>query len=149
MLCKKRRRRKKGESDGPSCNNPTAGEGFSRANYDWVLAKYDGSTPSTFVHPDNPVGYDAINQYKAAVLNLHRKQVAEGANGTPWEHCFDLHCANLMTYVRQRKAQIKRRNYGEKLDHMFAPYRIVNDVHHIEEELWNCGSKGRHRYVPT
>ena len=103
------KRKKRKSNAASSSSNPPVGEGFSKDDYNRVMTLYNPRDRSPddapLSHPADPIGFEQVNQYKCSVLNIHRKQVADGCNNVPWELVFDFHCANLMNMVCLIKKQ--------------------------------------------
>jgi hypothetical protein len=118
---------------------------FSPSDFKAVIKKYSSTTDAGLAdwpEPDNPVGYDTINTYKSSIKNLWERQVARCSNNLSWSHVWTIDCKNLVKVVKERKAFIDKKNYVEKIDHEFAPYTAMEEVHRIEKALWKKGESG-------
>lgn len=122
---------------------------FSKDDYEATMARYRtvgvGNTLAQLPTPENPVGFDTFNTYKAAILNIWRRQVSTYTNNLPWCHVWCEEHQLLAKHVLKRRPRIQRQNYMEKVDHEFAPYTALDDVPRIENELWCKGHGGSFR----
>ena len=57
------------------------------------------------------------------------------ANRWTWEQIWNVHCEELATLMKKRKAHIARARYEEKVDHQFSSYKALGEVDSIEAEL--------------
>jgi len=127
--------------------------GFKALDYDVVRTfyaahvKYQVENPTDEGHeipdPDDPLGYDAVNTYKAVVLNIWSEQAASNCNSTSWDLIFTARVKQLINLVRRRKSRIKRKNYAEKIDGDFTPFTSIGQVGNIEEQFWLNGKTAR------
>ena len=127
--------------------------GFKPLDYDVVRTfyaahvKYQVENPTDEGHqipdPDDPLGYDALNTYKAVVLNVWSEQAASNCNSTSWDLIFTARVKQLINLVRRRKSRIKRKNYAEKIDGDFTPFTSIGQVGNIEEQFWLNGKTAR------
>ena len=83
----------------------TWGEGFNSMRYDSVMAQF--TDHNIFVvgeevrHPENPVGFQQVNTYKAALLSIHQAQVACKLIDVPFEpNIWSLNHKCLMELVK-------------------------------------------------
>jgi hypothetical protein len=124
----------------------TVDDAFDGVEFDDIMNKHKFSAASApWPEPERPLGYDQVNTYKASLRNLHDRQVADNINNIPWENIWNADLKLLMTMVKKRKARIKKNNYGEKVDHEFAPYTAADEVPNIEHEMWKRGYGGSYR----
>jgi hypothetical protein len=116
------------------------GPKFDVAAYDAIMLTYqrNGHTVNFELvhHPTNPVSGETFDQYKAVLKKLHRQQVAERVNNSPWEMIWTQPFDELQQYVKQRRPKAKKANYEEKVDGVFGPYEIVERYSNIEERLF-------------
>ena len=141
---------------------------FDVADYKDVMARYKvffdriathpGQVdPGEMPEPDNPLQADAICQYRAAVRWLWSDHLCSGDTSyRSWEEIWSPSLEFLVKNAKRRAPAMKKKNYGEKLDHEFAPYQLVEHFGSIEQAIWNRGATGnkiksafswmRHRY---
>jgi hypothetical protein len=129
--------------------------GFSGADYDAVWQKYtplvgilranDGNCPTevqnNFPEPQNPLGYDQLNTYKAVVRGIHAEQVEANANSLGFEFVLTPKCKGLLKMVKERRARIKKANCAEKLEGDFSPYNSIGAFDSIEHKFWEKGKR--------
>jgi hypothetical protein len=120
---------------------------FNRAEYDAVLARYsvwwEESTTQELPHPTNPVGIQAMTQYKAGVKAEWEHQVSLGGNGLSWDHIWTQRCKKIFDNVKRRKAAVRKKNFAEKVSHEFAPYLAVERYPDMERDMWERGESGQ------
>ena len=111
---------------------------FDPADFTAVITKYGSiSDRSNIPDPENPLGFDQVNTYKAALLKLFERQVSQNLHGNiTWAHIWCRDCYSWMKLVKQRRARVKRNKFLEKADESFAPFAAVDEVNRIEEALW-------------
>lgn len=121
------------------------GEGFNPCMYDSVMEQFaDHNTiqlDSDLPHPENPVGFDTVNTYKAALITIHDVQKTNGqVERLPFSHAvWHNDHANLMGIVRQRKLKVSVSRFEEKMTKEGTPYTLVEKVPQIESILWSMG----------
>lgn len=97
-------------------------------------------------HPLNPLGFQQVNTYKTALVNIHRMQVASGlapnVQFDPYIWQYDHTC--LMNVVKTRKQAISMARFDKKMSGDATPFTQVNLIPEIEEVLWRFGC-GRRR----
>ena len=120
--------------------------GFDEGDFDSVLHIYGNLVDSSHVStvevldPKNPVGYSAINTYKAVVFNVWMMQVTSQSNNLSWDSMiFTMPCEEFMTMVKNCKVRINHQTYKEKIDADFAPFTSLNQISSIERALWHNG----------
>ena len=128
---------------------------FDPADYDTVwqqflpivaaLRQYDGNPPAdvheTFKDPENPLGYDQLNTYKAVVRGIHAEQVQQGANNKAFEFVLTHQCKALLKMVKDRHARVGKATYREKLQGDFSPFTSIGQVDSIEQKFWDKGKR--------
>lgn len=112
---------------------------FDKDEYEDIMSKYASITSVEEVHLENPVEWSTVNTYHAAVKRIWDEQVSRGVNIHSWDHVHTQDVTKVLDWVKNRKHRIRKENYTEKLDHELAPYKVVEDVGKIEEEMWNRG----------
>lgn len=100
---------------------------------------------NNFSDPNDPLGFSQLNIYRAALYNLHDEQRSNGKNPYNWQTVWGRDCVLLFKHIKARKPRINRKQYNEKLQTPFSPYSCVEDVTHIESELWNLGQDGNQK----
>ena len=122
--------------------------GFNPSTYDSVMEQFaDHNTTirmdslDDLPHPENPVGFDTVNTYKAALITIHDVQKTNGqVERLPFSHAvWHNDHANLMGIVRQRKLKVSVSRFEEKMTKEGTPYTLVEKVPQIESILWNMG----------
>ena len=102
-----------------------------------ISSAVDSSTD--IEEPKNPIGVDMFAQYKAAIMEIHRRQVAEKINSVPREMIWTDDLIRLKEMIKTRGPRIRKKNHVEKLDHEFAPYTAIREIGNIEASLFNMG----------
>ena len=122
----------------------TRGEGFNPTRYDAVMSQF--TDHNIFVegrevrHPENPVGYQQVNTYKAALMSIHQLQVSCKLLDCPFEpNIWSLDHKYLMELIKGRKQQVADARYDEKMGGEATPYTQVDLIPQIESTLWNMG----------
>jgi hypothetical protein len=124
--------------------------GFDGAAYDAVWQQYDMSLqalsqnaedPGLFKDPENPLGYDQVNTYKAVVRGIHAEQVQNNANNLAYEFVFTHQSKALLKMVKERRARVRRATYQEKLEGDFSPFTSIGQVDKIEQKFWDNGKR--------
>ena len=110
-----------------------------------ILTKWSPSNVASGAIPDpeNPVGPETLNTYKAVLFNIYQYQYAHGIINDTWKHIFDGKCRDLVKMVKERTHRIRRASYKEKLNGEFAPFTTFQHFKQCEEWLWNRGHKTR------
>ena len=131
---------------------------FNREEYESIIAQHrdwmknpNNSPPPV---PDTAVSEVTFAQYKQCLRWIYKDQVARRVTTLTWDQVWPLACNNLHHLVKTRRAEHKKKNYHEKVDHEFAPYTVVEDFPLIEQETWKNGYGSvrsasawlRHRY---
>ena len=112
--------------------------------YDRVMAQF--TDHNIFVvgeevrHPENPVGFQQVITYKAALLSIHQAQVACKLIDVPFEpNIWSLNHKCLMELVKGRKQQVAEARFDYKIGGDATPYTQVDLIPQIEATLWNMG----------
>ena len=111
--------------------------GFCCTDFDNVMSRLGDMTNMS--DPDNPVGIQAITQYKAVVKMIWMGQVANKESTLPWDLIWTQHHKVLVDLVKNRKQRIAKSRYDEKVCFASSPYHIVSEIPNIEKECWNRG----------
>lgn len=120
-----------------------AQDGFNSKEYEELLELY--VTGRHREMPKKPMGAECYGQYRSALKALFDEQVARKCNAHVWEHVWNANLQVMMKMVRERKAQVSKSNYDEKVDKDVSPYTIIDDLVRIEACIWGkaCGSSYR------
>jgi hypothetical protein len=154
---RKRRMEEEAEED---VATTTRGEGFNAAQYDAIMADYADRTVDELRNPLNPLGFQQVNTYKAALVNIHRQQVAAklvpNVQFDPYIWQYDHTC--LLNVVKTRKQDVATARFDEKMTGDATPFTQVDLIPQIEAALWRfgCGPRRvsqlaalRHRHAFT
>jgi hypothetical protein len=79
-------------------------------------------------------------QYKAAIREIYKYQVAKKVCSSNWDQIWLMCLETLQTLVKTRRAANNKKNHVEKLDHIFSPYTVVEEYPKIEAEMWERGN---------
>ena len=97
----------------------TRGEGFNPTRYDAVMSQF--TDHNIFVegrevrHPENPVGYQQVNTYKAALMSIHQLQVSCKLLDCPFDpNIWSLDHKYLMELIKGRKQQVADARCNER-----------------------------------
>ena len=120
---------------------------FNAEEFDRLIAKYSLQLQSTttrnwcdFEQPNDPIGISQINNYKSALVGILREQQALGVNNLSWNtDIWQQDLRSMLDYAKKRKASVKKARYEEKIDHIVAPYKAVQEVEKIELAMWEKG----------
>ena len=109
---------------------------FNARVYRDLLAKYEGlPDDSSPPDPKNPIGKEALSQYKNALKHLHHMQKTVHVTvSTRWEDVFTDDAQKLVEIVRERKPRIRKASYKEKVNGEFAPFLYLEAVPKIEKK---------------
>ena len=72
-------------------------------------------------------------------------QVSRNVQSLAWEHVWQVQLDELHKHVKERKSQVAKQNYEEKINSEFQPYAIVDRYGEIEETLWNDANNPHRR----
>jgi len=104
-------------------------------------AKYENLIANNILkeipNPDDPVGYNTVNTYKAALYNVWQMQASGGSNSLSWDLIFMSSSQQLLDLVKARRKPISWKTYAEKLGGNFTPFMTMAQVDNIEKEFWN------------
>jgi hypothetical protein len=121
---------------------------FVKSDYDQVMAEYHGwfgDQSQAPPEPTNPVGTSVLAQYKAAIRQIFKEQVATGMLGSSWDQIWTMRLENVQNLVKSRRAINNKKAHVEKLDHEFSPYTMVEEYPKIEAEMWERGNAANTR----
>jgi hypothetical protein len=106
------------------------------------MGSLDMSEGARMPDPDNPVGADVMNTYKAVLRKIFETQQADNCNNGVWDNILGGNSKGLIAMVKARRPRIKRASHAEKLDGEFTPFTTVNQVPEIENWFWDAGKSG-------
>jgi hypothetical protein len=90
--------------------------------------------------PSNPLQAESIQSYRAAIHWLWQDHNMARLTGLTWDQIWPPCLKYLLEQVKRRGPEKKRKNYVEKIDHVFSPYQLVEQFSKIELQLWNHGN---------
>jgi hypothetical protein len=74
------------------------------------------------------IGYSTVNAYYCAVLDLFKEQQCMAANNTTKDALRSKRVITLLNLCKGRRKRAARQNFDEKIDHIMAPYILVDKV---------------------
>lgn len=131
---------------------------FDRPDYDRVMLLlrpfFENPGAAEAPEPENPTGESSFATHKTVLRWIWKDQIARRVCPLTWEQIWMIPLQNLHTLVKNRRPQLKRKNYDEKVDKCFASYTAVEDYPKIEDMCWTEGEKSvrsafawlRHRF---
>lgn len=105
------------------------------------------------------IGISLWKQYFAAVMNEWQRQVDHSANTLQREQIVSSRVSLLKHMVANRKADVRKANYEEKISHEVSPFLMIEKLDDLEDTLFNknkntkvngvAGLRNRFAYLST
>lgn len=138
--------REKKQQGGGRSRNPAGF--FDHDDYQNVLSRYrsyieafnQGNVSEDCPQPADPIDFQAMTQYKAAIKWVHEDDKLNGASNLAWEFVWTPSSQALLRHVQRRRASVRKRRYQEKITEDMAPYMMVKKYPKMEEVMWLKGS---------
>ena len=112
---------------------------FDRKDYDQVMRSVADNGAEEDCRIGNVLGFDMVNQYRCAIKKVLRHQRDQGLNKLKKDDIDSERIDRLMENVLKRKDRVSKANFKERVDGEFTPYKMIDEVHAIEDYMWHYG----------